>query len=95
MEKTNRVRMGPGNQIWFTSRREMEVAAMLEGKCPNCGSCFYGWALKNPLHQKCNNCGTRLEVWDESGHLLIEESPSGHEACSTTGVELLFAVGEK
>ncbi len=35
---------------------------MPEGRCPNCGAVFYGWALKVPEHQACSNCGHKLEI---------------------------------
>lgn len=35
---------------------------MLEGKCPKWGTRYFGWALRNPLTQKCDNCGTQLKV---------------------------------
>ena len=34
----------------------------LEGICPKCGFHYYGWALSNPLAQKCGNCGSALEI---------------------------------
>jgi hypothetical protein len=39
---------------------------MQEGKCPNCGLTFSGWALKNPNQRTCPGCGTSLEIRDES-----------------------------
>jgi len=38
---------------------------MLEGKCPKCGSYYYGWALRFPRNQYCNECGTALEIKDQ------------------------------
>ena len=34
----------------------------LEGNCPLCGAHYNGWALANPLAQKCGKCGTQLEI---------------------------------
>jgi hypothetical protein len=34
----------------------------LEGICPKCGLHYYGWALNNPLAQKCGRCSTALEI---------------------------------
>ena len=34
----------------------------MKGKCPKCGAIYYGWALHNPLHQKCERCGNNLEI---------------------------------
>jgi uncharacterized protein (DUF983 family) len=36
----------------------------MKGKCPKCGASYYGWALSNPIHQKCGECGTCLEIQD-------------------------------
>jgi hypothetical protein len=32
------------------------------GVCPKCGLVCYGWILRNPQHQKCRECGTRLDI---------------------------------
>jgi uncharacterized protein (DUF983 family) len=40
------------------------VTEMLEGKCPQCGQCYYGMALANPRYQTCNKCGAGLEIKD-------------------------------
>jgi hypothetical protein len=34
----------------------------LTGKCPDCHATFWGWALENPLKQKCSKCGSTLEI---------------------------------
>jgi uncharacterized OB-fold protein len=34
----------------------------MKGKCPRCGAIYYGWALGNPLHQRCEQCGGSLEI---------------------------------
>jgi hypothetical protein len=34
----------------------------MKGKCPKCGVSYYGWALGNPLYQKCEQCGNSLEI---------------------------------
>jgi len=34
---------------------------MLEGKCPKCGYHCFGWALLEPEHQTCPECGCPLE----------------------------------
>jgi len=44
-------------------------ACMLEGKCPKCGTCYFGWALRLPRHQTCPKCGVGLEI-TEDGHLV-------------------------
>jgi len=36
---------------------------MIEGRCPKCGRCYVGWALKIPCNQMCSNCGAALEIY--------------------------------
>jgi uncharacterized OB-fold protein len=43
---------------------------MIEGKCPNCGRKYYGWALLEPDQQMCDHCGTRLRVFDGTKELF-------------------------
>ena len=33
-----------------------------EAVCPKCGYHYYGWALLQPEHQTCSNCGGKLEL---------------------------------
>lgn len=35
---------------------------MPEGKCPQCGASFTGWALIDSQYQTCPNCGIKLEI---------------------------------
>ena len=44
---------------------------MLQGICPQCGTKFYGWALKSPEHQDCTMCGSWLDI--------IEAQPPEHQ----------------
>lgn len=37
---------------------------MLKGKCPKCGFCCGGWALRNPENQTCPKCGAKLEIME-------------------------------
>ena len=41
---------------------------MLEGRCPKCGCCYAGWALRFPRNQSCSMCCAVLEI-SEDGHL--------------------------
>lgn len=34
---------------------------MPKGNCSKCGRAYYGWALENPEHRKCE-CGGELKV---------------------------------
>ena len=34
----------------------------MEGICTTCGAHYYGWALQNPLAQRCGKCGSTLSV---------------------------------
>lgn len=35
---------------------------MLMGKCPRCGTEYYGWALRTAAHQNCDGCGVALKI---------------------------------
>ena len=35
---------------------------MPEGKCPNCGTIWHGWALTGCSDQSCPKCGAQLEM---------------------------------
>ena len=35
---------------------------IIVGKCPKCGTHRIGFALLNPRHQTCPNCGAGLEI---------------------------------
>jgi uncharacterized OB-fold protein len=43
----------------------------MKGKCPKCGASYYGWALNNPIHQKCEECGGYLEIQDVKGGIEV------------------------
>ena len=47
----------------------------MEGICPKCGTKYYGWALNNPLEQRCEICGADLDVFDDSEHVEEKQSP--------------------
>ena len=34
----------------------------IEGICPKCGLHYFGWALNNPMAQRCGKCGSTLEI---------------------------------
>lgn len=38
---------------------------MIEGRCPKCGHCYVGWALRFPRNQTCSNCGAALEIFQD------------------------------
>jgi hypothetical protein len=46
-----------------------------EGKCPQCGSHYCGWALKLPRHQMCPVCGMSLEITEDGRHFFSGYSP--------------------
>jgi hypothetical protein len=48
---------------------------MLQGKCPKCGTYYYGWSLINPRHQSCPKCGVGLEITEDGHRLFIGYSP--------------------
>ena len=35
---------------------------MLVGKCAKCGKQYIGWALSQPEHQYCDDCGIKLII---------------------------------
>jgi hypothetical protein len=48
---------------------------MLVGKCPVCGACYYGWALKTPERRTCLNCGTPLGIGEFNGCIPADKPP--------------------
>ena len=48
---------------------------MFEGKCPKCGSHYWGWALTKPQHKFCSKCGSCLAI-TEGGQALGGYGPS-------------------
>ena len=40
----------------------------MKGKCPRCGARYFGWALKEPVHQYCDECGSELEVYEQTDY---------------------------
>ncbi len=49
--------------------------AMIEGRCPRCGHCFVGWALRFPRNQMCSNCGAALEIYLDGKRISEGYSP--------------------
>jgi hypothetical protein len=47
----------------------------LEGICPKCGARYYGWALTNPVEQKCEQCGISLEISRDGVPIKTHYSP--------------------
>jgi Fe2+ or Zn2+ uptake regulation protein len=43
--------------------------SLIKGFCPKCNSTYCGWALTNSFHQKCEECGSVLEISDEREHI--------------------------
>ena len=35
----------------------------MKGVCPKCGTIYAGWALMNPVLQKCGRCKCALELY--------------------------------
>ena len=48
---------------------------MIEGRCPKCGYCYVGWALKFPRNQMCSNCGAALEIYLDGKRIAEGYSP--------------------
>ena len=48
---------------------------MIEGRCPKCGHCYVGWALRFPRNQMCSNCGAALEIYLDGKRISEGYSP--------------------
>jgi len=48
---------------------------MIEGRCPRCGCCYIGWALRFPRNQMCSNCGAALEIYQDGRRVPGGYSP--------------------
>jgi len=48
---------------------------MLEGRCPKCGCCYVGWALRFPRNQSCSTCGAALEIYKNGKKISEGYSP--------------------
>jgi transcription initiation factor IIE alpha subunit len=48
----------------------------IKGICPKCGARYYGWALANPAKQKCERCGSDLEITESGAHIRTSYSSS-------------------
>ena len=55
--------------------------SMLEGKCPKCGTQYFGWALRWPRHQTCPKCGIALKI-TQDGRSFEGYSPFNAEKYS-------------
>ena len=58
----------PRKTIWYDR-------PMLEGKCPKCGSRYFGWALRLPRHQTCPKCGVGLDIIEDGRAVSTGYSP--------------------
>ena len=56
---------------------------MLEGRCPKCGCCYTGWALRFPRNQSCSRCGAALEIFKDGKKIGEGYSPFTAEEYST------------
>jgi transcription initiation factor IIE alpha subunit len=48
----------------------------IKGICTKCGARYYGWALANPAKQKCERCGSELEIAESGAHIRTSYSSS-------------------
>ena len=48
---------------------------MLEGKCPKCGTSYFGWALRFSRHQMCPKCSVGLEILEDGRPVSKGYSP--------------------
>jgi hypothetical protein len=49
----------------------------LIGTCLKCGSSYCGWALSGPEYQKCDRCGSELEIRRDDFVVQSASLPSG------------------
>ena len=59
----------------ITALAIMGMVGTPEGRCPKCGLCYQGWALRNPLHQYCPKCGRGLDIRNSDGTISKGYSP--------------------
>ena len=52
---------------------------MLEGRCPKCGICVVGEALRFPRNQSCSICGAALEIFKDGKKVSEGYSPFSAE----------------
>ncbi len=45
-----------------------------QGKCPKCGSRYYGWGLNNVKERKCPVCGCFIEV-QNTDEIITGDAP--------------------
>ncbi|MFC1953568.1 hypothetical protein ACFLVZ_00290 [Chloroflexota bacterium] len=48
---------------------------MLEGRCPKCGYCRVGEALRMPRNQSCSICGASLDIYMDGKKITQGFSP--------------------
>jgi hypothetical protein len=48
---------------------------MIQGKCPECGQLYYGFALLQPNNQSCDACGSELLITQNGKRTLEGYSP--------------------
>ena len=47
----------------------------MEGVCPKCGTIYAGWALMNPVLQKCGRCNCALELYRDDVRISRSDLP--------------------
>ena len=47
----------------------------MKGVCPKCGTIYAGWALINPVLQKCGRCGCALELYRDDVRISRSDLP--------------------
>ena len=40
--------------------------SVMQGRCPQCGTLNYSWALEGPFKGTCSKCGSTVEIIEEA-----------------------------
>jgi transcription initiation factor IIE alpha subunit len=59
----------------------------LKGICPKCGVRYFGWALADPSKQKCDKCGSDLEIAESGVRIRTSYSSFATRTYRVTSVQ--------
>jgi len=55
--------------------RKVKKMSGMKGVCPKCGTIYAGWALINPVLQKCGRCSCALELYRDDVRISRSDLP--------------------